>query len=651
MCGLIGWVSKDKKIPPARAIDYVVNQFEDQQGRGTRGFGIVKIDDKGIVSVDRATEAAKMFHDMYTDPQSRHILFHHRMPTSSDNLMSQTHPMAIENEELTYKWLIAHNGVISNDEELKAVHEKAGYLYETEYRKAWAANSASYTMKFNDSEAIAIELARFFEGKIPDIGAKGGFTFWAISRTKDDKVHQILLGTNGYAGMKIWESYFGWAFASEETLGQPLEKDEVVVLEAVYKEGSLVTFTKLKKTITMKYTPEPPAKQESYSGRSIGFGTNRNKVSDADLKKGMTDAGYEWNKEKNMWLLPNRGDKSKTEDEYKFVSQSHIVHQMMSGPLGKVFTDSNDHAAIETLEGKGIIKDFNLAISMGDLKRANELFVEGIGLVTQEVSYDECLEEALEEKKFDLSKWKTFDDIDKVGRELTNVRMSEIAGAYVPVFQFCTYCEVVLALAAAFTNPKTDAEICDNENNDAISENFDKDIEEAFPSKPAGAVVKNDSYALTILERINKPQGVRALADAAMGRDDERITDAEFTEVSSVQTPVDVLEGEAELMLEALSNTGDDKDPFEILEEAEGVGSTILNATEMRVDEYLRKVVNIAAEEGLPLQIGWHINNIKTEMDKFRSRCETLAHIVKAAKLSPAYADEMDYDDDDPGYK
>ena len=180
MCGLIGAFntgSNKKKVN-----ELVLNQFEDQKDRGVNGFGIIKINDKLGYKVDRATEGYKFMWDIHRNPV-RAMIVHHRIPTSSDNTLKQTHPILVDSGSLQYKYLLVHNGVIRNDKELKKEHEALGFIYTTQSEN-----------KFNDSECIAIELARFIEKQIDKVGAKGSAAFIGLQiDKKTDKVIKLFL--------------------------------------------------------------------------------------------------------------------------------------------------------------------------------------------------------------------------------------------------------------------------------------------------------------------------------------------------------------------------------------------------------------------------------------------------------------------------
>jgi predicted glutamine amidotransferase len=189
MCGIIGAfnIEKNSKEP---VNEYIVEQYQDQKSRGSDGFGVIFIQENGSYEVKRATESTKCLLDIYNNPASM-IIMHHRIPTSSRNKMLQTHPMAVEDGSLKHKYLIIHNGIIKNATELKAKHEELGFVYTT------VAKKTEYLEEFNDSESLAIEIARKIEGQITDIDAIGSASFIGLQiDKKKDKVIKAFFGRN-----------------------------------------------------------------------------------------------------------------------------------------------------------------------------------------------------------------------------------------------------------------------------------------------------------------------------------------------------------------------------------------------------------------------------------------------------------------------
>jgi glucosamine 6-phosphate synthetase-like amidotransferase/phosphosugar isomerase protein len=187
MCGIIGAFHTGENKEPVNEI--VLSQFEDQQERGVKGFGIIKIDDKRSYKVERATEGYKFMWDIHRDPV-RCMVVHHRTPTSSDNKMAQTHPLVIDNGSLKFKYLFIHNGIIYNEDEVKKAHEALGFVYTT-------VDKSGIVEKFNDSEVMGIEIARFIEKQIDVIASRGSAAFICLQiDKKTDKVVKLFFGRN-----------------------------------------------------------------------------------------------------------------------------------------------------------------------------------------------------------------------------------------------------------------------------------------------------------------------------------------------------------------------------------------------------------------------------------------------------------------------
>lgn len=216
MCGIIAAFNlKGKNVN-----QIVIDQYEDQHTRGTDGFGIVTINDKTkSYKVHRATEPVKALLDLYKN-NAKMILMHHRYPTSSENQLNQTHPIMVDNGSLKFKYLVVHNGVVSNDDELKEQHEnELGFVYNTKYQYT------EHMEKYNDSECVAIEVARFAEGQTSQIGASGSIAFIGLKISKKtDKVVAVIYGRN--TGSPLNADYkSGQIFLSSTGPGDSVEPD------------------------------------------------------------------------------------------------------------------------------------------------------------------------------------------------------------------------------------------------------------------------------------------------------------------------------------------------------------------------------------------------------------------------------------------
>lgn len=221
MCGIILAVNEEKDGP---VNEKVKEMLEDQIERGNKGFGIISINDDHTFSIKRATELVKPMVDLTLNP-SNIILLHHRQPTSSPNRISQTHPLEIKNGSLKYGYYVMHNGIIHNEKELKAIHEALGFNYLTVCSE-WSYNR--WEPKFNDSEAFAIELARYIDGQIDEMDVRGSIAFIAL---QTEKVKGVELARRIYYGRTnnplVMSRSRNRIRVSSEGGGEEVEKDKL----------------------------------------------------------------------------------------------------------------------------------------------------------------------------------------------------------------------------------------------------------------------------------------------------------------------------------------------------------------------------------------------------------------------------------------
>ena len=188
MCGIIAGLNYGDNQENSN--QSVIDQYQNQRSRGTDGFGLVCIDSNGEYSVKRSTHEINALIDLNLN-DSKIIIFHHRHPTSSENKISQTHPISVIDGSLKYKYLIIHNGIIQNSDKMREAHDKLGFIYSTAYI------DKDKLEQFNDSESLAVEIARFIENQTDTIGAIGSAAFIALKISKKtDKVLNIYYGRN-----------------------------------------------------------------------------------------------------------------------------------------------------------------------------------------------------------------------------------------------------------------------------------------------------------------------------------------------------------------------------------------------------------------------------------------------------------------------
>lgn len=235
MCGIIAGFNtttpkaKNAKATKAEQInDGILTQYEDQYNRGQKGFGLIRIEPNGKINIDRATEPTKFLLDLYMKPATM-IIAHHRQPTSTENKIQQTHPIHVSNKLLKFDYYAVHNGLISNDEELKKKHEELGFQYTTkcmEFTSQYYRKDAKE--KWNDSEAIAIELALFIEGKIKAIRTDNSAAFVILQVNKKTNIAQrCFFGRNGFSSALNMSKSRGKLFISSEGQGDEIKENKL----------------------------------------------------------------------------------------------------------------------------------------------------------------------------------------------------------------------------------------------------------------------------------------------------------------------------------------------------------------------------------------------------------------------------------------
>lgn len=225
MCGLAFAFSKRGRGVGKQ----VYEMYKAQESRGKEGFGYVAIHNGNIVAVERAQKEEGIKHKLLAE-KSELILFHHRMPTSTKNTLGTTHPIFVSNPELEFDYYVAHNGVITNDDVMKTRHEGLGYIYTTEFTEHVIAKYKNGVTEeldadravYNDSECLAIELARYIEGLSNRVDTSGSAAFWVVQLEKSGtRVETIFFGKNKGRDLKITRSKKWWGVSSET--GQDIE--------------------------------------------------------------------------------------------------------------------------------------------------------------------------------------------------------------------------------------------------------------------------------------------------------------------------------------------------------------------------------------------------------------------------------------------
>lgn len=178
MCGIVFKHNFDVKKPVNNDI---LQQYDKQHTRGQRGFGV--FDGQYMHIIREASEDNIL--KWLVKKDSNLILFHHRLPTSTVNVARAAHPFSTKKHFGKTEYILVHNGIIRNADDLWAEHIAKGIHY----------TSLLEDLSFNDSEALMWDLALTLEGKQPKMKAYGDMAFICMKKV-NGKLVDMLFGRN-----------------------------------------------------------------------------------------------------------------------------------------------------------------------------------------------------------------------------------------------------------------------------------------------------------------------------------------------------------------------------------------------------------------------------------------------------------------------
>lgn len=196
MCGIV--YSKSFTGRPVNKT--IQKRFLNQKHRGTDGFGFY------IPDTDTLLHNTKMGRTLTLLRRNKtsEMLFHHRLPTSTVNVRNACHPFSTK-DYFEHNYVVVHNGVLSNEYDLMNDHYAQGIKYVSMQKDG----------SFNDSEALAYDIASYMEGKQDKIKAAGSIAFIAIKRDKNGKAVSLIYGRNNGNPLKLKETDLSMTLSSE----------------------------------------------------------------------------------------------------------------------------------------------------------------------------------------------------------------------------------------------------------------------------------------------------------------------------------------------------------------------------------------------------------------------------------------------------
>lgn len=184
-------------------------QFEKQKARGVEGFGL--FDGQHIFKTPKLKKMRGYMRNKKR--QNDFIMFHHRWPTSTVNVRRAAHPFSTGDYFGDTKYVLVHNGHVSNSSTLKKTHEELGIAYTSQLQDG----------TFNDSESLLWDVAMTLEGRQDSLKAYGGIAFVA-AKLVDNEVTHLYFARNYGRPLNMLRNDEGIMLSSEGE-GEPIAKN------------------------------------------------------------------------------------------------------------------------------------------------------------------------------------------------------------------------------------------------------------------------------------------------------------------------------------------------------------------------------------------------------------------------------------------
>lgn len=224
----------------------VKKAYKEQRHRGYEGFGFYTPDNNRLTHNTGERNILRLL----KNTRQSEILFHHRFPTSTENVRNACHPFSTKNRWKS-QYVGVHNGVIWNDFEVAEQQIKDGIRYV----------SFQPDGTYNDSEVLLYDIAQYIEGEKSWLDCEGNIAFIIIKRDKKGNKEALYFGRNEGNPLKLVKYEDGFRLSSEGT-GQNIEPNRLFKYD--YKTGQFTS-----EPLEIPYYKKPST---SYSGNYMGYG-------------------------------------------------------------------------------------------------------------------------------------------------------------------------------------------------------------------------------------------------------------------------------------------------------------------------------------------------------------------------------------------
>lgn len=200
-----------------------MKRFEAQRSRGTTSFGFYLPQTNRLTHNVKETRIKNLL--KRTKGSNSEVLFHHRFSTSTADVPNACHPFSTK-DHFKNNYVGVHNGVLSNEDKLEKEHLALGINYVSKQKNG----------QFNDSEALIYDIARYLEGEVDELTAKGSIAFIVIKRNKDGKPTTLFFGRNNGNPLKIKKTKHSLTLSSQGE-GEDVEPNKLYSYD--YETGEL----------------------------------------------------------------------------------------------------------------------------------------------------------------------------------------------------------------------------------------------------------------------------------------------------------------------------------------------------------------------------------------------------------------------------